>query len=323
MPALIPVSLLCVFYFQFINKIFTPAKRGYERLSSKNKAPIYSHFQESILGQSTIRAFKKTDEFTVKCMETVDKHSRVRMTQIAADLWLHWRLGLINTFSTVSGVIFAVYGRGYFTPGVVALVVTYAAHAGGVLRWGAHLYAHLNPKMVSLERIVTYANELEQEKPHELPSDKIIDSDWPAKGEIEFRNYTVRYRPELPAVIDEVSIFIQSGHKVGICGRTGAGKSSLMVALFRLIEGEVGNIFIDGIDIRTVGLRRLRSHLGKCFGHLKCSKTLFSISAIIPQEPILFNGTLRSNLDPWNSHTDVKIWDVIHKLRFPRTSCLI
>ena len=90
---------------------------------------------------------------------------------------------------SVSGVIFSVYGRGYFTPGVVALVVTYAAHAGGVLRWGTHLYAHLNPKMVSLERIVTYANELEQEKPHELPSDKIIDSDWPAKGEIEFRNY--------------------------------------------------------------------------------------------------------------------------------------
>ncbi|PSR72964.1 hypothetical protein PHLCEN_2v11201 [Hermanssonia centrifuga] len=161
--------------------------------------------------------------------------------------------------------------------------------------WMVRQSAEVENNMNSVERIIHYASELEQEPPHLLP-DRTPPAPWPAKGAVEMNDVVLKYRPELPEVLKGMSMSIQPGEKVGIVGRTGAGKSSIMTALYRLVELTSGSIVIDGVDISQVGLTDLRRGL-----------------AIIPQDPLLFSGTLRTNLDPFGDHDDARLWDALKR----------
>jgi len=149
--------------------------------------------------------------------------------------------------------------------------------------------------MNSVERIVYYGTEIEQEEPYELPDTKPLPS-WPSEGRIELKDVVLSYRPELPSVLKGMSMTVNAGEKIGIVGRTGAGKSSIMTALFRIVELTSGKISIDGVDISKIGLADLRRKL-----------------SIIPQDPLLFSGSLRSNLDPFGLHDDARLWDALKR----------
>lgn len=150
--------------------------------------------------------------------------------------------------------------------------------------------------MNSVERVVHYATEVEQEAPHNLPGDKITPTSWPSQGQVEFTDVVFKYRPELPPVLKCLNMSVKPGEKIGIVGRTGAGKSSIMTALFRMVELTSGSISIDGVDISKFGLADLRQGL-----------------SIIPQDPLLFSGTLRTNLDPFGLHDDARLWDALRR----------
>jgi ATP-binding cassette subfamily C (CFTR/MRP) protein 1 len=149
--------------------------------------------------------------------------------------------------------------------------------------------------MNGVERLLYYAEELEQEAPPIIPDNRPASS-WPSKGEIDVRALEVRYRPDLPPVLCGISVRVNAGERVGIVGRTGAGKSTIMTSLFRLVEASSGSILIDGVDISKIGLHDLRSKL-----------------SIIPQDPILFSGTVRYNLDPFNEFSDADVWDCLNR----------
>ena len=164
-----------------------------------------------------------------------------------------------------------------------------------MLGWFVRRVSFTEANVVAVERIEKYLNDLEQERDHHLALDEQLVG-WPSSGKIEFDSLSARYAENMPLVLNRVKATIPTGSKVGICGRTGAGKSSLTVALFRLIEADSGRICIDGVDIGQLGLNKLRSNLG-----------------IIPQEPVLFTGTLRYNIDPNQQFTDADLWTALEK----------
>ncbi len=158
--------------------------------------------------------------------------------------------------------------------------------------------------MNSIERLLEYGNDLDQEAPHEIPETK-PPADWPSEGRIEFKDVVMRYRPELPAALKNFTMSVGRAEKIGICGRTGAGKSTILTTLFRLVELSEGSILVDGVDISKIGLTDLRQAL-----------------SIIPQEPLLFSGTIRSNLDPFSLHPDAVLWDAMRRAHLVDTAAL-
>jgi len=178
------------------------------------------------------------------------------------------------------------------TPGMVGLSVTYALSVTQTLNWLVRMTSEVETNVVAAERLKEYS-ETKQEAKWDLESDE-KHSDWPSKAVIELKNVSARYREGLPLVLKDLSFKIETQQKVGIVGRTGAGKSSITLALFRIVELDQGQICIDGIDIATIGLHCLRNRL-----------------TIIPQDPVLFSGTLRLNLDPFNKYSDDDLWQTL------------
>lgn len=291
---LVMIPVMIVFYL--LQRFFVATSRQIKRIESKAKAPIYSNFQETIHGQTSIRAFDKITEFEKENALLIDKHHQAWFMGIVTNRWLSIRLDLLNNLVVVSACIFAVIGRDQLAAGLVGLCVTYTLRVTQTLNYLIRQVSQVEANIVSVERVEGYIKDLDQEKPRILDTDEKLPTKWPACGKIEIRKFSARYRAELPYVIKDVSCMINAGEKIGICGRTGAGKSSLTVALFRLIESDQGKIFIDDVDIATIGLNTLRSHL-----------------SIIPQEPVLFDGTLRENVDPWAKSADEDLWKVLEE----------
>lgn len=181
-------------------------------------------------------------------------------------------------------------GRDTLSPSVVGLSVSYSLQITAILNFLVRMTAEVETNIVAIERIEQYTN-LSQEAPWKLNE---IEKSWPQHGEIEFSNYQLRYREGLDLVLKGISFSIKECEKVGIVGRTGAGKSSLTLALFRIVEAAGGKIIIDEKDISQLGLHTLRSNL-----------------TIIPQDPVLFSGTLRMNIDPFNAYSDEDVWRVL------------
>jgi len=188
--------------------------------------------------------------------------------------------------------LFCVVERDHISPGSAGLSLTYALNLTGILNWLVRQSSEVETQIVAVERVNEYT-EIVEEGPYDVPNKKVT-AQWPAQGAIEFKNVVLRYRPGLDPVLKGVTFRVNTREKVGIIGRTGAGKSSLLQALFRTVEIEEGEILIDGINLREIGLRDLRSRL-----------------AIIPQDPTLFTGTIRSNLDPFDQYQDIQIWKAL------------
>jgi ABC-type multidrug transport system fused ATPase/permease subunit len=266
--------------------------RQLKRLESASKSPIFSHFSESLNGSSTIRAYKAQSRFTNKFADRIDENLLYYFPNNISNRWLALRLELVGNLITTFAALFAVLAKGHINPGVVGLSISYAMNVSQTLNWLVRMTADFETNIVSVERIKEYC-EVPHEKEWRIVETKPAKS-WPDQGHIVFKDYSVKYRKDLDMVLKNINADIKPGEKIGIVGRTGAGKSSLALGLFRLLEYSEGTILIDNIDIKSLGLHDLRHKL-----------------TIIPQDPVLFSETLRVNLDPFGDYTDDNLWSAL------------
>nr|XP_037273420.1 multidrug resistance-associated protein 1-like [Rhipicephalus microplus] len=281
------LPLLLVYYY--IQKVYIATSRQLKRLESISRSPIYVHFSETVTGSSSIRAYGVGKRFVDHSDELTDINHSTYFPSIVASRWLATRLEFIGyTIVLIAGLL-AVSSRDILSPGMAGLSVSYALTVTLTMNMLVRSTSDTETNLVSVERCLEYTKVTQEaawENPHFKP-----DPSWPVTGEVEFQNYSTRYRADLDLVLKGITCDIKPGEKVGIVGRTGAGKSSLTLALFRIIEAAGGCINIDGLDISTLGLYDLRRKL-----------------TIIPQDPVLFSGTLRSNLDPFDAKCEEELW---------------
>ncbi|KAM6934339.1 ATP-binding cassette sub-family C member 4-like [Xenentodon cancila] len=290
---LIPVvPLLAVFLY--LRHYFLQTSRDIKRLESTTRSPVFSHLSSSLQGLSTIRAFRAQQRFQQMFDEYQDLHSEAWFLFLTTSRWFAVRLdGICSIFVTITA-FGCLYLRDGLEPGAVGLALSYAVTLTGMFQWGVRQSAEIENMMTSVERVVEYA-ELESEAPWEM--DKQPPADWPQTGSIIFDRVNFSYSASDPLVLKNLSVIFSSREKVGIVGRTGAGKSSLISALFRLAEPD-GRIIIDGFLTSEIGLHSLRQKI-----------------SIIPQDPVLFTGTMRKNLDPFRQHTDEDLWNALQEVQ--------
>uniref|UniRef100_A0A7I4KHP7 ABC-type glutathione-S-conjugate transporter n=1 Tax=Brugia malayi TaxID=6279 RepID=A0A7I4KHP7_BRUMA len=280
---------------RFGKRFYISTSRQLKRLESTARSPIYSHFQESIQGSASIRAYRCMNRFIHESQDRLDKNIVIQYHSLVANRWLAVRLELVGNLIVFCSALFAVFYResGSVTAGLVGLSVAYALSITQTLNWAVRMASELETNVVAVERLREYTD-----LPTEgLASENLAHTprrDWPSKGEIIFEKLKIRYRDNLEFVLKGISATIHPAEKIGIVGRTGAGKSSLTLALFRIIEADSGRILIDGEDISKISLDNLRSKL-----------------TIVPQDPVVFSGTLRMNLDPFGHFDDALLWNAL------------
>uniref|UniRef100_A0A8C3D1Q1 ABC-type glutathione-S-conjugate transporter n=1 Tax=Cairina moschata TaxID=8855 RepID=A0A8C3D1Q1_CAIMO len=283
--AIVPLT---VFYAHFY--VITSCQL--RRMEAASRSPIYSHISETFHGSSVIRAYKDQERFILKSNFLVDENQRICFAGAVADRWLATNLEFLGNSIVLFAALFATVGRNHLSPGTAGFSISYALQITGVLNWMVRSWTEIENNIVSVERVKEYSR-----TPKEAPwtlNGKLQGQVWLTEGRIEFRNYSLRYRPNLELALKCINLTINGKEKIGITGRTGAGKSTLAVGLLRLVEAAEGAILIDGQDIAQLGLHDLRTKI-----------------TVIPQDPVLFSGTLRMNLDPLNQYTDADIWTAL------------
>ncbi|XP_071095599.1 multidrug resistance-associated protein 1-like [Haliotis cracherodii] len=287
LSVIIPLAIL----YYLVQRFYIATSRQLKRLESTTRSPIYSHFGETVTGASSIRAYSVTDRFIQESTQRVDKNLVFYFASLASNRWLGFRLEFLGNTIVLFAALFSVISKD-LPSGIVGLSVSYALQITQALNWMVRMTSDLETNIVSVERMKEYSEtptEAEWIDPYRQPP-----RSWPDEGKVKFDHYMTRYRSELDLVLKGISCDINGGEKIGIVGRTGAGKSSLTVALFRLIEAAGGRIIVDGRAIDDMGLHDLRSKL-----------------TILPQDPVIFSGTLRMNLDPFDSHIDEDLWQAL------------
>lgn len=278
-------------------RYYLSTSRELKRLDAVSRSPIFSFFGETLAGLAVIRGFGQSRRFIANNEARIDRNQACYMPAMTINRWLAVRLEFLGSclmFSTALVSVTALLYSRSIDAGLVGLMMTYTISVTGTLNWLVRSASEVEQNIVSVERVVGYAK-LPSEAPEEV-EDKKPAKGWPHDGKIEFEHLEMRYRPELPLCLKDVTFTIEGGERVGVCGRTGAGKSSLTLALFRIIEAAGGKIKVDGIDIAQIGLHDLRS-----------------IVSIIPQDPQLFEGSLRTNLDPTEQASDAEIWRALEQ----------
>ncbi|XP_072595854.1 ATP-binding cassette sub-family C member 2 isoform X2 [Vulpes vulpes] len=284
---IIPLGIIYV----SIQIFYVATSRQLKRLDSVTRSPIYSHFSETVSGLSVIRAFEHQQRFLKHNEVGIDTNQKCVFSWIVSNRWLAVRLELIGNLIVFFSSLMMVIYKATLSGDTVGFVLSNALNITQTLNWLVRMTSEIETNIVAVERINEYIK-VENEAP--WVTDKRPPPGWPSRGEIRFNNYQVRYRPELDLVLRGITCDIRSMEKIGVVGRTGAGKSSLTNGLFRILEAAGGQIIIDGVDIASIGLHDLREKL-----------------TIIPQDPILFSGSLRMNLDPFNHYSDEEIWKAL------------
>lgn len=336
------IAIIPVFYIYVkVLNFFRDVSRETKRLESISRSPVYAHFSETLGGLGTIRAYSQADRFISEFEQKVDTNTRAYYNNKSADRWLSVRLELLGAFIAGLAAIFASnvaisnsqsgLSSSKNFASAAGLSLTYAISVTGLLNWVVRSFAQMEAAMNAAERVLFYTENIPQEAPAssgelqqllmhqtqggEHNNDKCPTvkqaviamgvenpaAEWPSRGDITLNNLKMRYRPENPLVIKGLSVAIKGGERVGVVGRTGSGKSSLLLTLLRIVEpfvepgeGYESPIIIDGVDILRIGLTDLRSKIG-----------------IIPQNPVLFSGTIRSNMDPFDQYTNEEIWNAL------------
>ncbi|KAI9185271.1 hypothetical protein LWI28_005771 [Acer negundo] len=287
----IPVIAMCLWYQQY----YIPSARELSRLVGVCKAPVIQHFAETISGSTTIRSFDQEARFQDTNMKLMDGYSRPKFHVAGAMEWLCFRLDMLSTITFAFSLIFLIsIPEGVIDPAIAGLAVTYGLNLNMLQAWVIWNLCNLENQIISVERILQYTS-IPSEPPLVIEENRPGPS-WPSHGEVDIRDLQVRYAPQMPLVLQGLTCTFAGGMKTGIVGRTGSGKSTLIQTLFRIVEPAAGHITIDGINILAIGLHDLRSRL-----------------SIIPQDPTMFEGTVRSNLDPLEEYTDEKIWEALDK----------
>jgi ABC-type multidrug transport system fused ATPase/permease subunit len=272
------------------------SSRDLKRIEAVQRSPLFQHFGETLTGVVTIRAYGDEARFMQDSHYRVNTHNRPFIYLWATNRWLAFRMDIAGAFVSFFSGVFVIINAKTIDAGAAGLALSYAITFTQNVLWLVRLYAANEQNMNSVERIQEYAD-VEQEAPARVPENAPA-ANWPARGSVEFIGYGTRYRDDLDKVLNGVTFKIAPGEKVGVVGRTGAGKSSLALALFRGLEAEDGKILIDDVDIGLIGLQDLREAI-----------------TIVPQDPTLFTGTLRSNLDPFELFTDEEVFAALTKVQ--------
>lgn len=291
------LPLLIAFYVTYI--YYQTSAREAKRLDSVTRSPVYAQLGEALNGLATIRAYKAHGRMSKMNAKAVDHNARFTLINMSSNRWLSIRLEFVGGLMIWMTATFAVLGNQRASDqssfaSEMGLILSYALNITTLLTTTLRLASIAENSFNAVERVGTYTDL--------APEADLINKNnrpppgWPSDGAIEFKSIVMRYRPDLPAVLVGLSAEIHQSEKVGVVGRTGAGKSSMINSLFRLVEPESGKILIDGYDIFNFGLNDIRKSLG-----------------IIPQTPVLFSGTIRFNLDPFNEHNDPSIWEALER----------
>jgi len=297
---LIPLSFLYYYVQQWFRKTSTEL----QRISSVANSPIFADFSQTLSGTSSIRAYGVQKGFFNKCNASFDNMNASYILVQLTQYWLALRLdvmgGVISMF--IGAVAVGTLKIGFIQAGWLGLALSYSIEVTSYLKYGVQMIAKLEADMSSVERILYYTDNIKPEAPDLIPTKDPEPGTWPSKGEIEFSNASMRYR-DGPLVLKGLDLTVKGGEKIGVCGRTGSGKSSLMIALFRISELEKdGFIKIDGVNIGEIGTAALRLNV-----------------SIIPQDPVMFSNTIRYNLDPFATKSEEELWEVLKKVNMAET----
>ncbi|KAM6095061.1 multidrug resistance-associated protein 1-like isoform 3-T3 [Chlamydotis macqueenii] len=290
-PLFIVVVIPLGYFYVTIQRYYIASSRQIRRLAGASHSPVISHFSETLVGRSTIRAFGHQERFIRKNNDVVYENLVYFYNNVISNRWLSVRLEFLGNLMVFFAALFVVLSGNTVSSSTVGLSISYALNIIQSLNFWVRKACEIETNAVSIERVCEYAK-MDKEEPWIMSKRPPVG--WPDRGIIEFVNYKAQYRKDLGLALNDLSFQTQSKEKVGIVGRTGAGKSTLASCLFRVLEGSEGKIIVDGIDISTIGLHDLRGNLN-----------------IIPQDPVLFSGTLQSNLDPLGKHSDLELWEVL------------
>lgn len=289
------VAIPLVYLTYRLQKYYFATAKELMRLNGTTRSLVANHLSESISGTMTIRAFEVEDRFFAKNFEIIDKNASPFFHNFAANEWLIQRLETVSAaILSSSALVMVLLPPGTFSSGFIGMALSYGLSLNNSLVFSIQNQCTLSNYIISVERLNQYMHVPSEAL--EVIEGKRPPRSWPATGRVEFRNLQIRYRADTPLVLGGISCIFEGGHKIGIVGRTGSGKTTLIGALFRLVEPTGGKIIVDDLDITTIGLHDLRSRFG-----------------IIPQDPTLFHGSVRYNLDPLGQYTDQQIWEVLDK----------
>ncbi|KAF7847338.1 hypothetical protein BT93_L3072 [Corymbia citriodora subsp. variegata] len=289
------VSIPMIYFAIRLQRYYFSSAKELMRLDGTTKSYVANHLAESVAGAMSIRAFEEEERFFRKNLELIDENASPFFHNFAAKEWLVQRLETLSaTVLSSAALCMVLLPPGTFSPGFVGMALSYGLSLNMSLVYSIHNQCTLANHIISVERLNQYMH-----VPSEAPlliEDNRPPTNWPSVGKVKIVDLQIRYRADTPLVLQGISCTFEGGHKIGIVGRTGSGKTTLIGALFRLVEPAGGKVLVDGVDITKIGLHDLRSRFG-----------------IIPQEPTLFNGTVRYNLDPLSQHADQEIWEVLGK----------
>jgi ATP-binding cassette, subfamily C (CFTR/MRP), member 4 len=294
---LLPTAVIAILFY-FLRVIYLATSRSVKRLEGVTRSPVFSHLNASIQGVTTIRAFGSQDMLSDQFDHHQDLHSSAWYLFISTSRSFGYWLDVICfIYIAIVTLSFLFMEESMETSGGnVGLAITQALGLTGMFQWGMRQSAEMENQMTSVERVIEFSN-LEAEPPLETDKKDDPGKGWPSKGFVTFDGLVMRYSKNDPPVLKGISFNINSGEKIGVVGRTGAGKSSLISALFRLADCYGGRIVIDDVNTSTLGLHQLRANI-----------------SIIPQEPVLFSGTMRKNLDPFDEFPDDLLWSALEEV---------
>lgn len=265
--------------------------REVKRLESVARSPVFEHFDSSLAGLATIRAFNKVDTYIGTMYSKISVHARAAWNLWLFNMWLDYRMSVVGAFFSTITAALVVYFPG-IPASLAGFGLSFSLKYNNAIVMVLRQYATVELDMNATERVIEYSK-IETENEDGM----IAPAFWPTEGKVEVVDLVIGYAPDLPPVLNGLSFTMEKNQRVGVVGRSGAGKSSLALALFRFLEARQGHIYIDGMDVSKINLRDLRSRL-----------------AIIPQDPVLFSGTVRSNLDPFNEHSDSELYDAMKRV---------
>ena len=295
-PPLIPPAVIFLALCTYMGSVYLGGAREIKRMESVARSPIFEQLDSCIKGLSTIRAFGLVDRYVQLMHAKINNHARASWHLWTLNSWITLRLTLlVALFSTVTASVVVYTGTATIPASAAGLILSLVFRYNITIVQAVKQYANLEMDMSAVERVVEYTG-----IPSEPQTGRPVPAAWPTAGRLEITDLVAGYAPNLPPSLNGISLAINPRQRVGIVGRTGAGKSSLTLALFRFLEARSGHIRIDGIDISAISLHDLRTRI-----------------AIIPQDPVLFSGTLRSNLDPSNQHDDTELYSALEKACFP------
>ncbi|APJ03468.1 ATP-binding cassette domain-containing protein [Silvanigrella aquatica] len=301
-PLAIFSILPCTFFYYQVQSTFKAASREIQRYTKVLESPIWSLFTESVVGYQTIRAYGKTNEFINHLSTISEDFAKASLLQSRFLRWLNLRLKFISECFSLSIGIITIYflSQNKIGVGQAGFLISLTIGLDAMMQWLTRSLSLIESKMVCIERIIEYKNLPSEHPSHSATLDKIPEK-WPRLGEVIIKNLSASYRKDLPIILHNLNIKFEAGKKIGVIGRTGAGKSTLFQAFYRMIYFHTGQIIIDGVDITQIPLHEARQ-----------------IFAIVPQEPHLFSGTLKYNLDRTGKFTDEEIWQALKEVQLAK-----